>query len=263
MARRSASRAREPFRFYDYEGLVMVTGLKASNLRELCDMLRRVPGEMVHHHLYRSFLVHRYGSWDWPNDFANWAAEALGDRALAEKLAAMEPFSHRDIEKARAAIVDLIDEHLDELPAIPWARRGFEFHFASGHFLELPTGREAWTVAELRDGIAHAPLASLYFHFHEARLRGEGHDSDDYARWIEGQFGASPAVDRLRRIDFYFYSLDELRQRVLRVLGAPAGREEVACPRHRSTRTPRSWDATGSTSCAGSRPGSRGCAWSS
>lgn len=218
MSLRHDERAREPFRFCDYEGLVVVTGLRASNLRELVDMIRRVPGEILHHHLFRSFLVHRYGTWDWPNDFATWAAETLGDRSLAEKLAAMEPFTHEDIGKAREAIVDLLEEHLDGLAVIPWARPGFEFHFASGHFLELAGEREAWTVGELREGIAHAPLSSLYFHFHEARLRGDGSDTDDYARWLEGQFGPSPVVDRLRRLDFYFYSLEELRQRVLQTL---------------------------------------------
>ncbi|HEX6852824.1 MAG TPA: DUF5752 family protein [Candidatus Polarisedimenticolaceae bacterium] len=208
-------RARAPFRFVDYEGLVVVTGLRAANLQELADQLRRVPGEVVHHHLYRSFLAHRYGSWDYPNDFATWVAEALGDRALAEKLSAIEPFKRTDLEQARAVVLEVVEEHLDGLAGVPWARRGFEFHFASGHYLELPTDREAWSVAELHEGIAHAPLSSLYFHFHEAKLRG---GADDYSRWLEAEFGASAEVSRLRRIDFYFFSLEELRHRILRIL---------------------------------------------
>jgi hypothetical protein len=208
-------RARAPFRFVDYEGLVVVTGLRAVNLRELADQLRRVPAEVVHHHLYRSFLAHRYGSWDYPNDFATWVAQALGDRALAEKLSALEPFKRADVELARWAILEIVEEHLDQLAAIPWARHGFEFHFASGHYLELPTGREAWSVAQLHEGIGHAPLSSLYYHFHEAKLRG---GADDYSSWLEAEFGASTEVQRLRRIDFYFFSLEELRHRILRIL---------------------------------------------
>lgn len=215
MSALAAVRAGAPFRFVDYEGLVVVTGLRATNLRELTDEIRRVPAEVVHHHLYRSFLAHRYGSWDYPNDFATWVAQALGDRALAEKLSAIEPFGRADVARARSAVLEILEEHLDELASVPWARPGFEFHFSSGHFLELPTDREAWSPAELHDGIAHAPLSSLYFHFHEAKLRG---GTDDYSRWLEEEFAAATEVRRLRRIDFYFFSLEELRHRILRIL---------------------------------------------
>ena len=39
-------RARVPFRFVDYEGLVVATGWEARNLRELVDVLRRVGGDV-------------------------------------------------------------------------------------------------------------------------------------------------------------------------------------------------------------------------
>ena len=211
------TRAQSPFRFVDYEGLVLAMGLRASNLRELADRIRQVPKEVIHHHLHRTALSHRFGAWDYPNDFAQWAAHSLEDRALAEKLAALDPFAATDLEEARAAICDLIEEHLDGSPSVPWARPGFEFHFASGHFMALPSEREVWTLADLRRALRHVPLSSLYYHFHEARLRAPGDDSDDFSRWIEGQFGPHAIARRLRAIDFYFFSLDDLRSRILSV----------------------------------------------
>lgn len=207
----------------DYEGLVMPLGLRASNLRELADVLRRVPREVVHHHVFRTPLRHRFGIWDWPNDFALWAGSSLEDLALAEKLAALDPYALHGLEEARVVLVDLMEEHLDGLHMVPWVRPGFEFHFASGHYLALPGEREAWTLDELRRDLADVPLSSLFYHFHEARLREPGDDSDDFSRWIEGQFGTLPAVERLRRLDFYFFSLDDLRQRILAILDEPAG----------------------------------------
>ncbi len=212
------TRAAEPFRFVDYEGLVMPTGLRAANLRELIDRVRSVPTEVIHHHLHRTPLSHRFGVWDYPNDFALWAARSLEDLALAEKLAALDPYAYTGLEEARVAIVDLLEEHLDGLPIVPWVRPGLEFHFASGYFLALPSEREVWTVAELRDALSEVPLSSLYYHFHEARLRIAGEESDDFSRWIEEQFGAHPAVPLLRGIDFFFYSLEDLRQRILMIL---------------------------------------------
>lgn len=219
------ARAQEPFRFCDYEGLVVVTGSKATNLVDFLYQLRRVPGDVVHHHLFRTALSHRYGTWDHPNDFAAWAGHALGDAVLAEKLSNLDPFRRGDIEDARAAIVDLVEDHLDALTTVPWTRPGFEFHFASGRYFAMPGGREAWTVEELRAGIASIPLSSLYYHYHEARLRGLD-DEDDFSRWIEDEFGGSEAVTRLRRLDFYLFSLEELRRRIVAILGGVL--EEVA-----------------------------------
>jgi hypothetical protein len=211
------ARAGAPFRFVDYEGLVVASGTMARNLRELLDVIGRAPADVVHHHLFRSALSHRYGTWDYPNDFAAWAATALGDPALAEKLSSLEPFRKGDIEDARMAIVELVEEHLEAVATVPWARPGFEFHFASGRYFALPGQREAWSVAELRAGISEIPLASLYFHFYEARLRGEDHE-DDFSRWLEAELGRRDLALRLHRIDFYLFSLEELRQRVIAVL---------------------------------------------
>jgi trehalose-phosphatase len=216
-------RASEPFKFIDYEGLVMPTGRRAANLKELIDLVRTVPPEVLHHHLHRTPLSHRFGVWDYPNDLAQWAARSLEDLALAEKLAALDPYVHAGLEEAREAILEILEEHLDALPIVPWARPGFEFHFASGYFLALPGDREVWTLVELREALAEVPLSSLYYHFHEARLRVAGDESDDFSRWIEGQLGPHPIVGQLRGIDFFFFSLEDLRQRILSILDQHMG----------------------------------------
>jgi len=209
---------RQPFAFVDYEGLVMPTGRRAANLREFLDTLSQVSLDVVCHHLHRAALRHRFGTWDYPNDFASWAATGLEDLALAEKLAALDPYAYEQLEQAREAITDLVQDHLRELSAAPVARRGLEFHFASAHYLALPSGREASTLSQLRQAMTEVPLSSIFYHFHEARLRGPGDDSDDFSRWIEGQFGPDPVTAELRGIDFYFFSLEDLRQRIVAIL---------------------------------------------
>ncbi|HEX4826126.1 MAG TPA: DUF5752 family protein [Candidatus Polarisedimenticolaceae bacterium] len=211
------TRAAKPFLFADYEGLVVATGWEARNLRELTEIVRRAPPDVIHHHVFRAALEHRYGTWDHPNDFGAWAANALGDPVLAEKLSSLDLFRRGDIEDTRAAIVEILEEHLDEVATVPWARPGFGFHFASGIYFALPGERAAYTLPELRDAITEIPLSSLYFHFHEARLRGTD-DADDFSRWIEDELGRVDVAERLRRIDFYLFSLEELRQRIVTIL---------------------------------------------
>jgi hypothetical protein len=196
---------------------VVATGWEARNLRELTEIVRRAPADVIHHHVFRAALAHRYGTWDHPNDFGAWAANALGDPVLAEKLSSLDVFRRGDIEDTRAAIVEILEERLDSVETVPWARPGFGFHFASGIYFALPSRREAWTLNELREAITEIPLSSLYFHFHEARLRGRD-DADDFSRWIEDELARADVAERLRRIDFYLFSLEELRQRIVTLL---------------------------------------------
>lgn len=217
-------KAQQPFRFVDYVGLVMPTGLRASNLREFLEVMRGVSTEVLHQHLNRVYPGSRFGSWDYPNDFARWAAEALEDHVLAEKLSALDPYAHEDLEEARDIMVDIIEEHIEDIPMVPWVRPGFEFHFASGHYIAIPSGLECWSMAELRDAVAAVHMNSIYYHFHEARLRGSDHDVDDFTRWIEGQFGEHPVATGLRKVDFYFFSLEELRWQIVRVFDEFSGR---------------------------------------
>jgi hypothetical protein len=88
--------ADEPFEFTDYALLVMPTGRSASNLREFLNGIREVPVGVIHHHLYGAALHHQLRAWDHPNDFAIWAAESLEDHALAEKLAALDPYANEN-----------------------------------------------------------------------------------------------------------------------------------------------------------------------
>jgi hypothetical protein len=210
-------RAAEPFAFADYSGLVVPTGQRAANLRELADLARGATLDVLQHHLHRAFLHHRFGVWDYPNDFAIWAARSLEDHALAEKLAAIDAYGEGGLERAREVLVDVIEEHLESLPATPYVRPGFEFHFARGHYLALPGEREVSTLAAMRDALTEVPASTLFYHFHEARLRDGAGGCDDFSRWIEGQFGALPIVETLRDVDFELFSLEELRDRLLEI----------------------------------------------
>ena len=195
----------------------MSTGLRAENLREFVEILRAAPHDVIRHHLHRAPLRHHLGAWDYPNDFAQWVSDCLGDHALAEKLAALDPYAHRDLETARERIVELLEKHMDGLPGLSFVRRGTEFHFSSSHYLALPGEREVWTLAELRDALTEVSLGSLFFHFHEARLRDPGDDSDDFSRWIHGQFGGHPVLGELSGLDFYLFSLEDLRRRIVTI----------------------------------------------
>lgn len=216
-------RARLPFRFSDYEGLVIVTGVEASNLREFLDRIRVVSTEVLHHQLLRSVLDHRFGPRSYPNAFAEWAAVGLGDPALAEKLSTLDPYADDSLERTRDRIVEIVEDHLDTLVTVPWARPGFEHHFAAGHFIALPTERRAWTLAGLRRGIAAVPLSSIYFHVHDAQLRATDR-IDDFSRWTADELEQPDVAGRMRGLDTRLLGLEEYRRQLVAILeSTPAG----------------------------------------
>ncbi|MEW6680837.1 MAG: DUF5752 family protein, partial [bacterium] len=53
-------KAKEPFRFYTRLHLSELTGLKASTLSQLVELIKQVPGSCIYHHTHRFLQQHQY-----------------------------------------------------------------------------------------------------------------------------------------------------------------------------------------------------------
>ena len=209
--------AKVPFKFYECIILVMPTGKKAANLREFAELLKVVGPRVLFHHLHQFFIKPVHQPRDYPNDFAHWAAFGLEDFMLAEKLSNLAPFRFSDVEGLREALVDIIEDHIWESPIIPWARPGSEFFFNESTTMVIPTGIEAKNLIELENALIKVNTSSIYYHFFESRQRLH-QDTDDFSFWIENNFDCPELVSQIRNIDFYLYSLLELRERIMQIL---------------------------------------------
>jgi len=207
-----------PFRFRDAVRLTSPTGASAATLREFRAIVEHVEPGVLHHHLRETALRFTFTLWDYPNDFALWAANALESRPLAERLAVLDPFHERDIEVLRERVLDAIERSLGEELTILPVPPGQEFHFSSSLAVEMDLGLEARTLKELTAALASVPASSLYFHLYEARLRNED-GSDDLSRWLAG-IGLAPQASRLRDLDIYMLSLEASRRIALELLEA-------------------------------------------
>jgi len=206
------------FKFYDSIILLSPTGQKASNLREFLYILEESEDKVIFHHLYQSPLKSSQKIGEFPNDFANWTAYELEDVALAEKLANFDPYDSNSVSESRDRIVEIVEEHLWDLPAVPWVRTGSEFYFSSATTVLLPLDIEACTLQEFRKAMDIIPDSSLYYHFYEARKRKKDKEDDDFSIWIEDNFDAARLIKRIRDIDFYFFSLTEIRKKIVKIL---------------------------------------------
>ncbi|MDD3818690.1 MAG: DUF5752 family protein [Actinomycetota bacterium] len=206
------------FKFYDYTMLISPTGQKASNLKEFLNIIEQSEDKVLFHHLYQSHARYDQRVGEFPNDFANWAAYDLEDLALAEKLANFDPYDYKTVAEAKEALVTIIEEHMWDLPTIPWVRKGSEFYFSSATTVITPLGIEVSDLKGFRDALNEIPASSLYFHFYETRKIKKEKEHDDFSVWIEDNFDKKELVRKFREIDFYFFSVEEVRKKLINIM---------------------------------------------
>lgn len=189
-----------------------------ANLRELRERLAICPAASVYHHYCETKLRPSFDDPEYPNDLAVWAAHALRDQVLAERLGIINGYDYEDIERLRSDTLEIIDQRLLESTMVPWAPRGEHFEFIQAMTVVFNTGITLKSVADLKVALETMTRGSVYFHFVEARRRPPlGHD--DLSAWLEG-WDDKPAalIEDLRAIDIHLLTLPELHQRLIGVL---------------------------------------------
>lgn len=203
-----------PFAIKDCALISIATGRRAQNLREFRDHLLTVDAESIYHHFWGGLLRPQFDDPEYSNDFAVWARHGLHDAVLAERLAVVDPSDFHDLEELRHELVDIIEERLDSMEHVPWAKSGEAIHFIRGQLVILDTHFSAGHPEDFIDLLPKLSLGSIYYHFIDARRR-EPLKTDDFSVWLEG---LGPVYDRLRadirNVDPYLASLAELRSRL-------------------------------------------------
>lgn len=84
------------------------------------------------------------------------------------------------------------------------------------------TGKEAFSLRELRDRIWDVDIDSIYHHFHETLLRPSFDDPEyhnDFAHWVSAELRDQALAEKLGMINPYRYkSTEDLRQTLLDIV---------------------------------------------
>jgi len=218
---RQLKKAREPFHFFGRAHLKELTGLKASNLGELVNILKTVPDSIVYYHTHNFIEEHHYLTPEPANDFSVWVSDALGDEVLGEQLAAIDTFEFTSLAALRDRLVSIIEEHLSQ-EAQPVnghrdAPEGREFRFIKSISIILPTHYVAHDLREFVEALRILSLSSLYFHVFESRLRlGKG--QNDFSAWLESSLDEKELAQEVARLDPYNYTLEGLRSSLIQLI---------------------------------------------
>ncbi|SPF50674.1 conserved hypothetical protein [Syntrophobacter sp. SbD1] len=210
--------APNPFWFHECIVMTMPTGKKAANLRELLQTLREVDESVLSYHLWQSRVAIAPPDVEYLNDFVAWAANSLQDSRLAEKLSVIDPFGFENLQEVRDNLVDTLDEYLWDLPSVPWARPGFEFHFCEASVVVLRSQISARTLSEFCQALTQVSRNSIYYHFMDARWRLRSMKTDDFSNWIVSSYDLPDLVSALQGIDVWFYTLEEVRDAILNLV---------------------------------------------
>ncbi|MEW5758686.1 MAG: DUF5752 family protein [Candidatus Omnitrophota bacterium] len=211
--------SKEPFRFYTRLHLSELTGLKASNLPQLLELIKEVPGASIYHHTHRFLQQHIYLSPEPPNDFAYWVNEILQEKELGERLASIDTIMFSNIRSLRDQVALTIEDYIKENPLskLKFAKQDQEFYFIKTISFVIPTN---YTVSSLDEFIAilkKVTIDSIYFHIFESRLRLEK-QTNDFSYWIETSLNNKKLAGRISNIDPYTQTLEDLRNNLINII---------------------------------------------
>ena len=206
------------FKVKDCAVIIRMGGVDpAITLRELRERLCVCTTDVIYHHFCETVMRPTFDDPEFRNDLAVWAAHNLRDRTLAERLGVLNPYACQDFEELRERIVEIIDQRLSEIDHIPSVSLDEAFHFMRSATTIFDTGA-ALTTPD--DFIRHLPLmsrSSIFYHFIDARRRTPD-KTDDFTFWL--QMMKEPPRDllfSLSGIDFYYMSLQELKEALITV----------------------------------------------
>jgi hypothetical protein len=198
----------------------LLLGRKARNICELLEGIETVPDSSIYYHTHRYLQQHHYLSPEPPNDFAYWISEFLTDVPLAEEISSIDTVQFNTLGELRAAFASVLRPHCKGPGANRECPPGGEFHFMASQTFVLNTPYVARDLNEFLAALRQITFGSLYFHIFDAKLRLE-RGENDFSRWFR-DLGLPELADRVARLDPYSYTLEGLRNEILKLGAAHA-----------------------------------------
>ena len=201
----------ESFVVKDCSLLTIATGKKAQNLKEMRDHLLNIHIGSIYHHFWGGLLRPRFDDLEYNNDFAGWVHDALQDHILAERLSVVNPAAFADLESLREALLEVIEQRLDEIGTLPWVEPDMQFHFVRSQIIVFDTREKIEGPEQLVEALPKLSAGSVFYHFIDARRRSP-EMMDDFRSWLRSYGdGYDDLCSQLASVDPYFGSLVELR----------------------------------------------------
>jgi hypothetical protein len=205
------------FQFLSSASLEKLTGRKANTLEELLGLIRSCPESSIFYHTFSAFMKMRDVQLPYDSDFAIWADLRLNEKALAERLMAIDLREYNTIKSLRTRLIEIIESHRKQVPESCEKIASEPFYLYDIMRVVYLTDRFAYDLRSFRDILKNISIYSIYFHFIESRLHTELH-ANDFSTWIEGSLNMADLAHRIRDIDISVYTIEGLRSRIIQLI---------------------------------------------
>jgi len=191
-----------------------LTGLKATNLVALMNILKSAPDSVVYYHTHHFLEEHQFLVPEPPNDFAVWVDDSLDDHILSEKLSNIDTFAYSNLGALRSVLVSVIEQHMADNPNLRLLEGETEFYFIKSISVVLPTPYFASDLREFVEVLRKITIDSLYYHVFESRLRLQRR-SNDFSVWIKDAFAENDLADKIDNLIPYTSTLEAMRSFII------------------------------------------------
>ncbi|MBW1715159.1 MAG: hypothetical protein JRJ77_04925 [Deltaproteobacteria bacterium] len=205
------------FQFLSSASLEKLTGQRAYSLEELLYLIKSCPDSSIFYHTFSAFLKMREVQVPYNSDFAIWVSRSLNEKALAEKLMAVDLSEYNVIGSLRMRLVEIIESYREHKPGAFEKRADEPFYLYDVVRVVYLTDKFAYDLKSFRDLLSTISVYSLYFHFIESRINTQL-QADDFSTWIQEGLSISSLAQMIRKIDVSVYTLEGLRARILQLI---------------------------------------------
>ncbi len=205
------------FYFNTSAHLLRITRQKSNTLAEFLEAVRECPEGSIFQHSFQTLEEHHFIREGFSNDFAHWALSACNEPSLAEGLASVDVREFTSVAELRERFVQIVENFLLRAPAAGARMARETFYFCASDSVVIPTNFVAHTLREFAEGLRGVSVHSIHHHFIEARLRLKLM-SNDFSQWLHEDLGLTEAARQLNRIDIYTMTLEDVRNRIIRVV---------------------------------------------
>jgi hypothetical protein len=205
------------FQFLSSASLEKLTGRKVYNLEELLNLIWICPDSSIFYHTFSAFLKMREVQIPYNTDFAIWVARSLHEKALAEKLMAIDLSEHNTIESLRTRLIEIIEAYRAQKPDVFEKKADEPFYLYDVIRIVYLTDKFAYDLKSFRALLPTISVYSMYLHFIESRLHTHL-QTDDFSTWIEESLSMPDLARMIKKIDINVYTLEGLRTRIIQLI---------------------------------------------
>jgi len=208
---------RDVLQFRSSASLDVLTGKRAYTLPEFLELVRTCTESAIFSHTFSALQKLREVRAPYNSDFAVWVSRSLGEKALAERIMAVDFREYSSVERLRQRLVQIIEEYRTLKPAAFEKRADDPFFLHDVQRFIYLTDKFAYDLHSFRELVSSISRNSLYYHFIESRLETKL-ETDDFSTWIEKSLGLVGLAAKIRRIDIHVHTLEGLRERILQLV---------------------------------------------